>query len=91
MLFFKIKTKNIRIGLKTPTTQSSLEVWEQIIVSGGHVRRIWWMRNRLETQFMPFCLCNIGCVRWCIVIMIKDFFLLKMWPFLPNFVNQWIE
>ena len=36
------------------------------------------MRKRFETQFMLFCRCNVRCVRWCIVIMKKDFFLLQI-------------
>ena len=49
------------------------------------------MRKRFETQFMLFCLCNVRCVRWCIVITKKDFFLLQIWPFLPDFINLSIQ
>ena len=82
---------NFLVRLKTPTTQPSLEVWKQIIVAEGQVWRIRWMRKRFETEFMLLCLCNVRCVRWCIVIMKKDFFLLQIWPFLPDFVNQLIQ
>ena len=79
------------VRLKTPTTQPSLEVWEQIIVAGSQVWKIRWMRKRLETQLMLFCLRNIRCVRWCIVIMKKNLFLLQMWPLLLDFINQSIQ
>ena len=82
---------NFFIRLKMPTIQPSLEVWEQIIVAGGQVRRIRCMRKRFKTQLMLFFLCNVQCLRWCIVIMKKDFFLFQMGPFLPDFVNQLIQ
>ena len=64
---------NFLVRLKTPTTQPFLEIWEQIIVAGGQIWKI-RMRNRFKTQFMLFCLCNVRCVRWCIVIMKKGLF-----------------
>ena len=78
---------NFFVRLKTPTTQPCLEVGEQIIVAGVQVWRIRWVRKRLKTLFMFLCLCNVRCVRWCIVITKKDFFLIQMCPFLPDFVN----
>ena len=69
---------NSFVRLKTLNTQPSLEVWEQIIVAGGQVWRIRQMRKRCKTQFILFCLCNVRCVRWCILIMKKNFFLLLM-------------
>ena len=76
---------NFFVRLKTPTTQPSLEVWEKIIDTGGWVWRIRWMRKQLETEFLLFCLCNVRFVRWWIVIMKKDFFLLQMCPFFSWF------
>ena len=69
---------NFFVRLKTPTTQSSLKVLEQIIGAGSQVWRIRWMRKRLETYFMLFCLCNVRFVRWCVVIIKKDFFLFRI-------------
>ena len=49
------------------------------------------MRKRFGTQFILFCLCNVRCVIWCIVITTQELFLFQMWSFLPNFVNLSIQ
>ena len=44
-----------------------------------------------DTQIVLLCLFNVRCVRLCIVIMKKDFFLHQKWSFLPDFLNQSIQ
>ena len=80
-------TFNLFVRLKTPTTQPFLGVWGLWRPGLENTMDSDSIRNPIHA-FLP---CNVRCVIWCIAIIKKDFFLLQMLPFLPDFVNQSIQ